>query len=218
MTKKNKLILLSVVGITSAVLIFLICFFMIPRITYSYDASTDSYYVSDVYGNAKSYTIQSSVHGKPVTRIGARAFFQKDKVESIHFMEDSEVTIIDRLAFSGCSSLVSIDLSNMLIIGRNAFDDCTSLEEVTLQVPHILGSVFYGCRSLTTVELLGVVSIGSFSFAETGIERIILPPSVATVYIDAFYNCPNLKEIIVQNSVLKHNSYLQNLGICTFES
>ena len=72
---KAKLIMIGAIsGLVLAVIVCLTCFILIPRIDYAYDKKTDSYYVKSVWGNSESYTIASSINGKPVTKIGDRAF------------------------------------------------------------------------------------------------------------------------------------------------
>lgn len=56
-------------------------------------------------------------------------------------------------AFSGCTSLTTIDLSNTTIIGMSAFEGCSSLEgEILLNsVTKVNSKAFSGCISLTKV-------------------------------------------------------------------
>ena len=99
MKKKHIIWISSISAIVCIISICLLCFFCIPRIEYTYDAQNESYIVDKVYGNAKSYTIEAYIDQKPVTKISARAFMNKTKVESIVLSETIEE--IERLSFQG---------------------------------------------------------------------------------------------------------------------
>ena len=215
---KKKYILMISIGSTVlvGVLIFLICFFNIPRIVYGYDRETDTYYVDTIYGNAKKYTISDEISTKPVTKIRSRAFMNKTSIETIQLGKN--VKEIERLAFLNCTKLKEIDLSNIENIGRNAFENCTSLEEVHLTVEDIMGGTFIGCTGLKTVELTATQTIGSYAFAKTGIENITLPNTCTLVGIDAFFGCDALQYILVLSPKLQRDSYLNSLGICEFQT
>lgn len=197
-------------------LIFLICFENIPRITYQYDDKTDSYMVHRVYGNAKSYTILDTYKDKKVTKIGAKAFINQTKLETVTL--GCNIQEIERLSFSGCNSLQSIDLTNITMIGRNAFSDCESLTEVTIYAADVYGGAFYGCKALEDVHLKDTKTIGSYAFAETAIQSIAIPISCTELGIDAFYECQALKEVIVYSTDLSNNDYLKQLSIVEFKS
>ncbi len=198
------------------VLIFLICFENIPRITYQYDDKTDSYMVHRVYGNAKSYTILDTYKDKKVTKIGAKAFMNQTKLETVTL--GCNIQEIERLSFSGCNRLKSIDLTNITIIGRNAFADCESLTSVTIYGADVYGGAFYGCKALEHVQLKDTKTIGSYAFAETIVQSITIPASCMELGTDAFYECQALKEIIVYSSYLSKNDYLNQLSIVEFKS
>lgn len=216
MSKSKILIIGSITGMVIAFIIFISCFLLIPRIDYAYDSRTDSYYVKKVWGNSKSYTIAESIKGKPVTKIGDRAFYQKEKLESVYFENKKNLDKIGRLSFSGCINLKEIDLTFVSEIGMNAFEECKSLESVTIGAYHILVSTFYDCSNLKNVKLINTISIGSYAFANTKIEEIDIPASTITVYNHAFDLMNELKIINAYGNQLKNNEYLLSLGICNF--
>lgn len=76
---KKKTIVASVSGFVLgiALIIGLVCYFEIPRFSYSYDEELDGYLVSHVYGNAKEMTVPQTYRGKPVKGIATRGFYQK---------------------------------------------------------------------------------------------------------------------------------------------
>lgn len=214
MKKQHILILISC--LTLMIIVGICCFINIPRIKYSYDQTNDSYYVEYVYGNAKEYIIADYINGKPVTRIGARAFYQHNRLEKVIFEDVNLIKEIGRLAFSGCSSLKYIDLSNVDFIDRNAFEECYSLTKVVLSCEHLLTSLFYDCILLEEVVLYNTVSIGSWCFANTKIKKITLPETTKDVYINAFDLMFELEEINILSKDLYENEYLKSLNICNF--
>jgi hypothetical protein len=76
-----------------------------------------------------------SIHvGAKVETIGAYAFSGLEKVESVTFDDESELTEIRDFAFSGCKALKTVELPKKLEkIGQGAFEKCEKLELVKLQ-------------------------------------------------------------------------------------
>ena len=76
-----------------------------------------------------------SIHvGAKVETIGAYAFSGLEKVESVTFDDESELTEIRDFAFSGCKALKTVELPKKLEkIGQGAFEKCGKLELVKLQ-------------------------------------------------------------------------------------
>ena len=77
--------------------------------------------------------IEHVIIGKQVEKIGAYAFDGLDKVTSVSFEDDSQLTVIEEYAFSGCKELTSVELPDKLEkIGEGAFSDCKKLAKVVL--------------------------------------------------------------------------------------
>lgn len=200
---------ISLAIVFGCIFLFLICYFNIPRISYTYQEKTDSYYVDRVYGNAKQYTIKDNIKGKPVSAIGAKAFMDKSRLEKVIF--SSELKEIERLSFSGCRRLKEIDFEHIEKIGRNAFADCVSLNKINCNAKTIDGGAFYGCCGLKEIILNDTEWIGSFAFADTAIVNISLPSSLSSLGVDAFYQCYFLKEIHIPSKAWLKNDYLLSL-------
>ena len=76
-------------------------------------------------------------------------------------------------------------------VGEGAFQDCSGLEKVVFdnqKITAIENQTFYGCSSLTAIELPGsVVSIGDLAFADCdSLQRIIIPAGVTAIGDNAF--------------------------------
>ena len=113
--------------------------------------------------------------------------FDKDKKELIRYPTGkkekeynipSSVTRIEWAAFSGCTSLTSIEIpSSVTRIGSSAFHSCTSLTRIEIQSSvtsiKIEGGAFAYCTSLTNIEIpSGVTSIGNAFYGCTSLNSI----------------------------------------------
>ena len=85
-------------------------------------------------------------------------------------------------------------------IGNNAFSNCTGLSNLSLSnVESIRISSFYNCTGLSTVSLSNVESIGNGAFMLCiGLQSISLP-SVTSIGFDAFSECSGLQSISLPN-------------------
>jgi len=98
------------------------------------------------------------------------------------YMIPEGVSAIGAFAFSGCSSLTSINIPDSVItIGERAFLNCSSLTSITLpdSVITISKGAFLNCSSLTKTNI---------------------PDSVTTIGDRAFYGCSLLTKIAVNSS------------------
>ena len=98
------------------------------------------------------------------------------------------VTSIGDYAFSGCSSLTSVNIpEGVTSIGNSAFYGCSSLTSITIPngVTSIEDGAFSGCSSL-------------FS--------IIIPNSVTSISVSAFRDCRGLTSIMVTAGNEKYDS------------
>ena len=122
------------------------------------------------------------------------------------------ILIIAGSAFSSCSRLTSIEISeSVTIIGDYAFHGCTSLTSV--QVPDSVKSIdvgaFYGCKSLTSIEIPdSVISIGDAAFYNCNVlTSIEIPYGVSSVASSTFSGCDRLTSVEIPNTVTSIGYY-----------
>ena len=203
-----------ILAILSLIAIGSIIFFTLKqKIVYVYDDYYKGYLVSEVRGVSKEVVIPKEYDNKPVVGIGERAFYKNDHVEKIVFEDKLNIIVIKKLAFSECAGLKEIDLSSVEEIERNAFSYAKSLNNINLGCKNLGSSAFYGCESLNTITIANnLVSIGSYAFSKTKIEKLNLPNTLTKVYEDAFSEMKELKEInIYLNKLIDGYSYVKSL-------
>ncbi len=110
----------------------------------------------------ESITIPASVK-----EIGGGAF-QRAAINEVIFAEGSKLEIIGANAFSDCTNLGSIDLTNTTIktIKYSAFSECSALAEINMkntELSTIENAAFSNCSALTSIELPNTVSSLGFS-------------------------------------------------------
>ena len=197
------------------VCLFLIIFMFIyyfnkSRLTYVFQESTNTYYVDKAYGNSKSYTIPKEYNGKAVTGISVRAFYDHSNLEEVIFESPELIKTVERLSFSKCPKLKTIDLRYVKTIERNAFSYDETLNNIETGAKNIGASAFYKCTGLKNVVLNeGVETLGELSFSYTSISHLKLPKSMKTVYNNAFEYLDTLEELLVYYQL--NSTYLKNL-------
>ena len=141
-----------------------------------------------------------------ITTIYASAFENCATLVNIKFPDC--VNFVGEDAFSGCTSLVAIDIPRISIIKEYTFNGCTALSSVTIPdtVTQIEDSAFWHCKSLKTVTLPNsLITVGGFSGCE--FSEITIPESVKTIGPHAFQNCKNLKSISIPDGVRTIGNY-----------
>ena len=115
-------------------------------------------------------------------------------------------------AFSGCSSLTSIVISNsVVIIGDSAFRYCNSLSKIV--IPNSVTSIgdwaFSDCTFLSNIVIPdSVTSIGDDVFRNcSSLSNIVIPNSVTSIGDEAFMHCSSLLNIVIPDSVTNIGDY-----------
>ena len=151
----------------------------------------------DIDKAPEEITIASKSGGKPVTKIGSRAFQNIENVKKIIIPEG--VTDISASAFYGCINLEEIVFpSTLKNIGAMAFYNCKKLKNAVIPegMNNIPSSLFYGCESLESVTIPSTVKeIKPGAFNGSGVKKLVLPSSVTILESGAFKNAIGLEEI-----------------------
>jgi len=163
------------------------------------------------YGSGERTSLEiPAVHlDLPVTKIANGAFANHEELTEIKFSSSFEAPcLIDSIggeAFSGCSSLKSIDIPNTVMsIGASAFEDCTALNSVELSysLTSISEEAFKGCTALSTIKI-------PFNVTEIKTDAFMGCSKLATVYISkntksidetAFVDCAPLTFYTVEGN------------------
>lgn len=155
-----------------------------------------------------------------VTSIGDYAFSGCTGLTGI--IIPGNVTSINNSVFFGCTGFTSIIIpGNVTSIGSYAFSGCNGLTSVTIpdSVTSIDYQAFYGCSELVKIDFTGNAACGWCAI--DGIEwlmrygaankviyinnyeltTLIIPDGVASIGVDAFYNCSGLTSITIPDSV-----------------
>ncbi len=137
-----------------------------------------------------------------VTYIGERAF-SGTSLTSINI--PNWMTTIGGGMFRGCTSLTSVNIPNWVTeIGDSAFSGCTSLSSIDIpNAVTVIGHyAFSGCTSLPSIDIPNAVKvIGSGAFSGcSSLTTLTIPKSVESFYINPFYDCPNMKEVVFEGN------------------
>lgn len=115
-------------------------------------------------------------------------------------------------AFSKCSSLTSIVISNSVVsIGDGAFK-FSSLSNIVIpdSMTSIGSGAFWGCCSLSNVVVPdSVTSIGNGAFRScSSLSNVIIPNSVTSIGNSTFYGCRSLSNIGIPSCVTNIANFL----------
>lgn len=146
--------------------------------------------------------LPAKISGKPVTAIGAKAFYSNKKLTSVSI--PATVTTIGAEAFSGCTSLSGFKFHEGLkTIGKSAFRN-TALTEVTIPVSVTsCTGAFIDCSKLKKAVFAdGTVTIpASCLYYAKGLVEVSIPDTVKTIGKDAFNSCTSLRSVTLPDDI-----------------
>lgn len=133
-------------------------------------------------------------------RLGDNAFNSCPKLKNIDL---SQVTYLGTQAFKDCKALEAVDLSSLeswKTGGSSFFSGCTALESVILPTAQgttttIPSNAFYGCTSLTDINLDHIKTIESYTFTDCSSLKKADLSSVTYISVSAFRGCSSLSEL-----------------------
>lgn len=138
------------------------------KIVKPYNATFDAELISNTYEGGIGIL---RFDGK-VTKVGERAFYNKDQITSVILPES--IKEIDKQAFLSCEAITDVNFPVALNkIGDEAFCYCKSMSEVYIpdNVSYIGRFAFYGCSSM---------------------EKVIIAQGVGFIEQQAFDSCPGI--------------------------
>ncbi len=136
------------------------------------------------------------------------------------FVYFKNCTTLATSAFQNCTSLRSIDLSNMETIGNYAFWGCSALETISAKKANLIGSYsFMRCTNLKMVDA-SPNEVDSFAFDGCQNLEFIGFENLTIIGKNAFYNCRSLKSVELNASVssIGNSAFVYCIGLPSFVS
>ena len=130
-----------------------------------------------------------------VTSIGRAAFWACSSLESVTIGEG--VKTIGDYAFSCCNVLKNLNVPDSIAyIGVCAFSDCTKLEKITVGK----NNLYYSSDEYGALYNKDKTKLIQYPSGNTS-KDFIIPDSVTTIGLRAFWYCKNLDSVIIPDSV-----------------
>lgn len=143
-------------------------------------------------GNSSKVVIPNEIDGKPVTEIGAGAFWYNEKLKSVVFPE------------------------SLRKIQKGAFEHCTSLEnlEIPYGLTQISDSAFSYCANLRSLKLPdSVEKIDQWAFFNCdNLEEVYLPDSLSSLSDSAFSCCYGIEMVYISEQTKQRLDWQYSLS------
>ena len=189
-----------------------------------YNSSVEQVVLSDKMTTLSPNLFQNAKSLKIVTYNGYVPTDRSQFEEGLENVLPPQVNNVPYQLFSGCTSLRSMDLSNITTYSvysassnyNAVFQNCTSLEKVTLNstLNSLVGRMFSGCTSLTSIDLPDTLTFlgKEKTFEKSGIISIEIPSGVknfgttetacaATSSVNLFDGCVSLETVILPSNL-----------------
>lgn len=169
----------------------------------------------ETFSNSNAPYLHDVILPEGMTSIGNKAFYQSN---AERIVMPTTVQSIGEYAFKS-SMIKSINIPDATTsLERGAFSDCYQLEDVHYSAS--LTSVPKDCFSdniflanINIPEGVTIIENGAFSGCKYGDFQPVLPASLQTIEYSAFYDCQQMKEIVLGDNVSVVGSYA--FGYCT---
>ena len=167
-----------------------------PSVTATFDV-TDTTNPTKIAGSTSPFT-EIYIDGVKQASVTSGYTFDTIGEHTVEYVLSSYG--IGQSAFSGCTSLTSIDIPNgVTSIGSSAFTNCTSITSIDIPsgVTSIGSAMCHSCTSLTSCTIgSGVTNIGQFAFSHcSSLTSIDIPSGVTSIGNYAFNGCSSLTSI-----------------------
>lgn len=171
-------------------------------------------------GFASNTTLKTVSLPNSVTKLGSYAFYDCSALEEVSMGQN--VTQIGASAFKSCTKLFDVYLpDSVTTIEEEAFKDCTSLESVSTptNIAELGYYIFSGCTSLK--QFTGKYALDNgrvfvkddvlVAYAPVSGSDYKVQDGITTISECAFYNCDNLKYVILPKSItsINHEAFNQ---------
>lgn len=184
--------------------------FRIPDTVKTCGGTSTAGYVFDGCTSLRSVTLSSAM-----TIIAGYNFRNCTSLASIDI--PATIKTISVYAFAGCSSLDNVVIPAGVALGSgtattsncHVFENCTSLSSITFEgkVTYLGKHTFYGCTSLKQISLTGLTVLGMEAFAGSGLESVVIPSTLKTIYDSAFADCTALADVTLSEGLTSINKY-----------
>lgn len=133
--------------------------------------------------------------------------FANSRVEEIQNFPTTFTEIPDNM-FNGCTRLTTLGSTKGVItipdgvtsIGSGAFSGCSSITSVDFNnVTEVKDYAFQGCTSLKNLTWTKVENIGDAAFFAAGVTEVTLPDTCKTLGAIVFFRCTNLTSLNINN-------------------
>ena len=158
--------------------------------------------------------IPTTYNGKPVTSVGANAFWESTELTSITIPKS--IKSLGEEAFAFCINLKSLTVPNSITTWGGEVFACTGIETLVLEngLKAIGPYAFKYCNSLTQVTIpSSIKTVGSGAFAGCEVlEKVIIGLGVTTIESNAFSMCGLLHEIVYNGTIEQWNAIKKGTG------
>lgn len=135
----------------------------------------------NIDSNSRIYKLLASSEGRIVTSYDeSKIIFVAPNANHGDVVIPASINAISSGAFSGITTITSVNFEGAVDIGAYAFSNCTGIKSITFNYETTVGDYsFQGASSLTTANNLDkVISIGSYGFGTTGLTAAIIGDNV----------------------------------------